>query len=544
MRKTHSLKPWVAAESEQGPGTAHALPEDTSHLVMEHIAHGVAVFDQQFRLLLSNRQYQTLLGYPRKFLKRGIHYEEIRRFDAQRGEGASLHRDRLAPLLNKKRQRDSLVRWEHRRPNGRYLAVRRVTLAQGGFIDTYTDITKRKLAEKAALESARFLRTTLEHMPDGIRVFDRDLKLVAWNRKSLEMFDYPKKLGKVGTPYQDFLAFIANRDRTENHPIEGTEAKIRRATLGVSRDNIVQTTKGRMVQKRRNRLPNGGFVTLYTDITQQCETEEKIRRQAQELSLALESLAKERDRAERASRVKSEFLSSMSHELRTPLNAIIGFSECILHSLHGPLGSTRYHEYAGDIRDSGLHLLDIVNDILDISKVEAGKFELDEANVDIGQLLQSCCRLIRERSASAGVSLTTEISGSLPWFRADERRLKQVIINLLSNAIKFTFPGGSVHIEASNNKKGLRISVKDTGIGMKPEDIEKALLPFTQIHNAQTRTHQGTGLGLPLSAAFMRLHEGGLQIESAPGEGTIVSILLPASRAVMLPVVNQSRCRT
>ena len=530
----------LGATSQRTTDAFPRIPDPIFHVMLEHIAHGIAMFDERNQLLLFNRRYKNLLGYSRDFPHVGSSYEEIRRFDEKRGEAPSLHRDGPSAFSNRRHRTRAPMRWEHQRPNGTLIAVRRIRLARGGFIDTYTDITKLKRAERVAQKTSTFLQTTLEHMPDGIRVFDPDLKLVAWNRRALDMLGYPKKLGRVGTPYEEFLRFKAKVDSTEDDPIEGLAGKLRRATLGISRNDSIRTANGRTIQKRRNQLPTGGFVTVYTDITERCEAEKKIREQAEELSRALESLVKEKDRAEEANRFKSEFLSGMSHELRTPLNAIIGFSDCILQGLHGPLGNQRYQEYVGDIRDSGLHLLGIINDILDLSKIEAGKFELDEHAFDIGALLQSCCRLMGERSAAAGVALTATIAPNLPPYHADERRLKQVIINLLSNAVKFTLEGGCVHVDATFDRdKGLCLSVADTGIGMTQSDIQRALTPFTQINSAQTRKHEGTGLGLPLSVAFVKLLGGTLTMASTAGRGTTVCVTLPAARAGTNPLLDQ-----
>jgi signal transduction histidine kinase len=242
-------------------------------------------------------------------------------------------------------------------------------------------------------------------------------------------------------------------------------------------------------------------------------------------------LADALDRSEAASRAKSEFLAHMSHELRTPLNAIIGFAELILAELHGPLGSARYADYLGDIRDSGSHLLRIINDILDLSKAEAGKMELDEDEIDAEEVVASVCRLVRHRTEAARLEFEQCVAPGLPRLMADERKLKQMLLNLLSNAVKFTPPGGRVTIEADVTEAGeLRLAVLDTGIGISAADLERVLEPFAQVDGPLARKYEGTGLGLPLTRAMVERHGGRFELESRLGEGTRAALFLPASR--------------
>lgn len=245
-----------------------------------------------------------------------------------------------------------------------------------------------------------------------------------------------------------------------------------------------------------------------------------------------EALRNARDQATDASRSKSEFLANMSHELRTPLNAIIGFSEALERELFGPVGNPRYREYAEDIHDSGVHLLNLINDILDLSKIEAGHFNLHEDAVGLDAVVASACRIVRHRAQQAAITIEIDLPVPLVNLVADERALKQVLINLISNAVKFSNDRGTVRIEAVVRAEGLRIAVTDQGIGIAEEDIPKALAPFTQVDGTLSRTHEGTGLGLPLAKHLTELHGGELTIASTPGEGTAVYIDLPASRLV------------
>jgi signal transduction histidine kinase len=245
-----------------------------------------------------------------------------------------------------------------------------------------------------------------------------------------------------------------------------------------------------------------------------------------------EALRDARDQATAASRSKSEFLANMSHELRTPLNAIIGFSEALERELFGPIGSPRYREYAEDIHDSGVHLLSLINDILDLSKIEAGHFKLHEDDTDLNHIIGAATRIVRHRAQQANIAIELSLPEPPIALVADERALKQVLINLVSNAVKFSPDGSLVRIEAHVRPDCLRISVIDEGVGMAPEDIPRALTPFTQLDGSLSRAHEGTGLGLPLAKHLAELHGGKLRIESQVGAGTAVHVDLPLDRII------------
>lgn len=237
--------------------------------------------------------------------------------------------------------------------------------------------------------------------------------------------------------------------------------------------------------------------------------------------------------AESASRAKSDFLGVMSHELRTPLNAILGFSEIMQQKMFGPVGSDRYAAYVDDIHDAAKHLLNIISDVLDLSKAEVGKLTLEEDEVDLVDLLEQSCRLLREQAGENGLRLSLKNDGVQPLLRADPRLMKQVAINLLGNAIKFTQSGGSVDVEVLLRPDGAcAVSFTDTGIGISKDDLEKVMEPFVQVESTFARKFGGTGLGLPLVKRIIELHDGQLSIESVLGAGTTVTIELPASRVL------------
>ena len=245
-----------------------------------------------------------------------------------------------------------------------------------------------------------------------------------------------------------------------------------------------------------------------------------------------ETLRETQRQAEAANRAKSEFLASMSHELRTPLNAILGFSEILMMEMAGPLGAPRYKEYAFDIHESGRHLLEVIGDILDISKIEAGRIDLVETEIHPERLVEKARRLIVGRAGEAEVGLRLKVRPDLPLLLADERLVKQAVLNLLSNAVKFTPPGGEVCLSLDRDPDGaLVIVVQDNGIGIDEADLERVLTPFGQVETSLSRKHHGTGLGLPLAKSFVELHGGELRLRSALGQGTRVSLRFPPERS-------------
>ena len=250
-----------------------------------------------------------------------------------------------------------------------------------------------------------------------------------------------------------------------------------------------------------------------------------------------DTLRKARDSADEANRAKTRFLANMSHELRTPLNAIIGFSDIMRSEIFGPVGAAKYKQYVSDINRSGSHLLQLINDILDVAKIEVGAQTLNEAVIDLAGTLRQCGQLVEPQARAAAVSLAVDASGRLPALRADPTRFRQIVLNLLSNAIKFTPAGGKVWLSAAVEAGGrMLVQVRDTGIGMKQEDVPRALLPFVQLDSAP-RGDPGTGLGLALVKTLVEAHGGTLAIDSEPGKGTTVSIRMPQERLAPAAII-------
>ncbi len=281
-----------------------------------------------------------------------------------------------------------------------------------------------------------------------------------------------------------------------------------------------ETEDGRWLQVHESITASGNRVRIESDVTDLKRTEAELRRAMEE--------------AEKANRAKSTFLAMMSHELRTPLNAVIGFSEIMRTQMLGPI-SARYHEYAEDIHESGLHLLEVINAILDMSKLEAGQVGLTESLCNLPTIVVRCERLVSERAGAADIRIESRFPPDLPEIWADEVKLRQILLNLLSNAVKFTRTGGTVTVTIRDLGPdeiggGILLSIADTGIGIAAEDLPAALAPFRQLDNKLDRKYEGTGLGLPLAKGLVELHGGAFRIESEVDVGTTVSIHLPPSR--------------
>jgi signal transduction histidine kinase len=274
-----------------------------------------------------------------------------------------------------------------------------------------------------------------------------------------------------------------------------------------------------IIVRRADSIIKRQYYDLHQQVSDRLETESRLHR----------ALAQ----AEHANIAKSRFLANMSHELRTPLNSIIGFAEIMNKQVFGTIDNPRYLEYAGDIHGSGEHLLNLINDILDLSKVEAGAMDINEGTINLAEAMRECEAMLKDEAKKIGIRLVLSMPDNLPNFCGDALRLKQIFINLMSNAIKFTPAGGTITLAAARvDTGGIRISVADTGIGIAAEDMNRILLPFEQAEGHLEHSAQGTGLGLALSKSLTELHGGELSLVSAPGAGTTVTLTFPPERTL------------
>jgi two-component system cell cycle sensor histidine kinase PleC len=387
------------------------------------------------------------------------------------------------------------------------------------------DVTEERVAQVRAQAAEARLQGAIESVPEAFVLWDRNSRLVLCNHHFRTFFHLEARVLKPGAPRASVERLMRLAIQQERAP--ASEGGPREAELA----------DGRWITIAERRTADGGFVVSCVDVTglkQQEEVrrlnEERLERAREEAAELAQKYAAEKVRAEAANRAKSEFLANMSHELRTPLNAINGFSEMMAAELYGPLGDARYRGYAQDILSSGQHLLALINDVLDMSKIEAGKMNLRFEPLRLDELAEDAVRLVKNRAETAGLTLAIDVP-LLPDIEGDYRALKQVLLNLLSNAVKFTPRGGRITLKAEPQRdlmgERVRVSVVDTGIGISPQDLARLARPFEQIESQQSKTQQGTGLGLALSKSLVEMHGGLLEIESEPGRGTTVSFLLP-----------------
>ncbi len=440
-----------------------------------------------------------------------------------------------------------------RKAGGGYVWLRiRVELvdaeeAEPHLIGIAVDVTEQmRLAESSRTADLR-LRDAIETISEAFVLWDADNRLVMCNSKYQQLHGIPDAALEAGTPYAHVIA-------AGHQPIVRTQIPTDERHEAGGRSFEAQLNDGRWLQINERRTRDGGMVSVGTDITTIKRHEEKLidgerrlmatiadlRQSRQKLEQQARTLevqsneneelaqkyAAEKDRANAANQAKSEFLANISHELRTPLNAIIGFSEIMRTGLFGPLGSPRYLEYCDDIHASGNFLLNVINDVLDMSRIEAGRMALDFEPLPLDQIVEEASRVIGAEAELRHLTVDADVEADLKLV-ADRRAVKQMVLNLLSNAVKFTPDGGRVNIRARHIGEAVTISIEDTGIGIPKDALKKLGRPFEQVQNQFTKSHKGSGLGLAITRSLAELHGGAMRIRSHEGKGTIVSIRLP-----------------
>jgi two-component system, cell cycle sensor histidine kinase PleC len=442
-------------------------------------------------------------------------------------------------------QIDQTFRMQH--TDGHWIWLRvRCELSQGAsdsglhLIGIAVDITEQKSLAEKTIEADLRLRDAIETIPEAFVLWDAGNRLVLCNSHFQKLHKLPESAVIPGTSYETVIEVgrmpeVRSRQHDQNHQPPG------------ARTFEAQLDDGSWLHISERRTKDGGYVSVGTDITRIKEHEQKLvdndlrlratvidlqrsqsalERQAIELADLADKYSQEKTRAEEANQTKSKFLANMSHELRTPLNAIIGFSEIMGSGMFGSLGSEKYQEYCHDILSSGQYLLEVINDILDMSKIEAGRMKLDMEPLDLAKTLAESLRVVSGRALDKSLVLDADIEGNIPVV-ADRRATKQIIVNLLSNAIKFTPEGGRVTVRSRLFGDKIVLIIADTGIGIAPQSLVRLGRPFEQVESQMTKTYHGSGLGLAIARSLTQLHGGSMRLRSKLDAGTVVRVTLP-----------------
>ncbi|RLQ87542.1 PAS domain-containing sensor histidine kinase [Notoacmeibacter ruber] len=445
------------------------------------------------------------------------------------------------------RQIDEIFRMRH--ANGYWVRMRARAQALPGcddggvhLIGIAVDSTEQHELEELHAETDRYLRTAIETITESFVLWDAQDRLVLNNTRYRDHTGLPAELLKEGTPRADIEAAMTS-----------VASQTRKAGTGGAINYERELADGRWVQVNEIRTADGGTVSVGTDITQLKTQQERLVRSEHRLMATIAELSQarraeeersreltelntrygaEKERAERANQAKSEFLANMSHELRTPLNAIIGFSEIMTTRMFGPLGSPRYVEYAEDIHSSGTHLLNVINDILDMSKIEAGRFELETEKVNLSTVIEETVQMIVVQADEKDIDIDLRIADDIT-IEVDRRAVKQIVLNLLSNAVKFTDKGGHIVLKAHQVGKEVLLTIIDDGCGIEREAMRRLGRPFEQVQNQFSKSHVGSGLGLAISRSLAEMHGGSLRMVSRPGAGTAVGVRIPEQTKVL-----------
>ncbi|WP_371872843.1 PAS domain-containing sensor histidine kinase [Notoacmeibacter sp. MSK16QG-6] len=439
------------------------------------------------------------------------------------------------------RQIDEIFRMRHAK--GYWIRMRARAQALPGcedggvhLIGIAVDSTEQHELEELHAETDRYLRTAIETITESFVLWDGSDRLVLNNTRYRDHTGLPVDLLKEGTPRAEIEAAMTS-----------VTSQTRKAGTGGAINYERELADGRWVQVNEMRTADGGTVSVGTDITQLKTQQERLVRSEHRLMATIAELSQarraeeersreltelnqryvvEKERAEQANQAKSEFLANMSHELRTPLNAIIGFSEIMTARMFGPLGSDRYVEYADDIHRSGTHLLNVINDILDMSKIEAGRFELEKESVDLSPVIDETYQMIAVQAEGKSIGIELRIADDIT-VEVDRRAVKQIVLNLLSNAVKFTDEGGRIVLHARQVADEVLLTIIDNGCGIEREAMRRLGRPFEQVQNQFSKSHIGSGLGLAISRSLAEMHGGSLRMLSRPGIGTAVGVRLP-----------------
>ncbi|MBB3425194.1 two-component system cell cycle sensor histidine kinase PleC [Rhizobium sp. BK312] len=500
---------------------------------------GLWDFDFTSRQFFWSRSMYDMLGLP--VADRPLAFTDAARL--MHPDDNSLHMLARTVTRGNAGQVDQILRIRHAK--GHYVWMRaraqviRTNSGRVHMIGIAMDVTEQhRLAQRYA-EADQRLADAIECTSEAFVLWDKNDRLVMCNAHFQQAYGLPDNVLVPGTERAVVNAAAAR-------PV------IERRIVDPGRSNHSQTTEVQLADERwlqinERRTRDGGLVSVGTDITQLKRNQERLReserrlmatindlsasrrileKQKAELSTANTNYLAEKERAEAANKAKSEFLANMSHELRTPLNAILGFSEILQDQMFGPLGSARYNEYAKDIHDSGKHLLNVINDILDMSKIEAGHMKLSCERINLAPLIEECLRFTRIPAAQKNILVEQRISSDIK-LSADRRAMKQIVLNLLSNAVKFTNDGGRISVRTRRIGDAVMLVIADTGIGIPKSAMSKIGQPFEQVQSQYAKSKGGSGLGLAISRSLTALHHGRMRIRSREGIGTVIAIRIP-----------------
>jgi len=451
---------------------------------------------------------------------------------------------------------DQTFRMQH--TDGHWIWLRvRCELSHGAadagmhLIGIAVDITEQKSLAEKTVEADLRLRDAIETIPEAFVLWDAGDRLVLCNSHFQRLHKLPDSAVTPGTSYETVIEVGSMPEVRSRLHETGSQ------TPG-ARTFEAQLEDGSWLHISERRTKDGGYVSVGTDITRIKEHEQKLvdndlrlratvidlkrsqtelERQALELADLAEKYSREKNRAEEANQTKSKFLANMSHELRTPLNAIIGFSEIMESGMFGTLGSEKYQEYCHDILTSGHYLLEVINDILDMSKIEAGRMKLDMEPLDLSKTLAESLRVVSGRAEGKNLTVDADIEGTISVV-ADRRAIKQIIVNLLSNAVKFTPDGGKVVVRTRLLSKSIVLMIADTGIGIAPQSLARLGRPFEQVESQLTKSYHGSGLGLAIARSLTTLHGGSMRLRSKLGTGTVVCVSLPRQPLETRPKIS------
>ena len=508
---------------------------------------GLAVFDSDDRLVSCNetlgRIYHSL---PEAAALAGWSFAEILALIVESHEiaGEEVASDPQAWVAYRlAAHRDPAARpVEEQLADGRWFRIEERSLSDGGVICLWQDVTAIRLLDLRMADAASAL-------VEGLALWDQRDRLVLFNEQFAGFLPAGSTPLRWGESFGEVILRLYESAMAQENPAARTQVEgWRNAHHQLFGRTVIRRGDERWFLIKEQRSRDGGTVTLVSDITELknrgqiprlgsgslersigelASVQSKLQQQGGELAAVAEELALARHAVEQADASKTRFLRSISHELRTPLNAIIGFSEVLRDGLLGPLGNPRYEEYANDIHASGSHLLSLVNQLLDLSRIEAGRYELELEPQDIGEVVRNSVRLVSKQIEDAGLYLINDLPDELPSLVADQQAVRQILVNLLSNSVKFTPSDGEIRISAEIEDDWLVVVVSDTGIGIPPDKIPRLMRPFERVDNGLDRSTEGTGLGLAISRSLAEMHGGKLDLESGIGEGTRATLRLP-----------------